>query len=295
MKLKLRILHILLTGLLLVAWCDIAAAPRKVRTQNKTAAKEKTAQTESTEAAQSQAPVDLPPGATLSTNYVTKIGGQGVEPLPGNNSAQPDRAPGSKPDVVVQAYVVDAFGNPILPPETPATDTATGVMIEESPNEPEDREAIVAGEEVEESTGDWLLDFFMGIETPEDPVEDQTAEPGLIVDIPYPDLNPVTRNPRLGKLVSIYPAESFGVLWLDSRYLAFYGRELLLSRNRGLDVTGVFQMTTTRDSKAIGVSLLYGEPQVGDEIIMPGPQYETFLNDLLEREEIALDLPDPQE
>ncbi len=271
--------HLLLACLVL-AWPLVSyAPPKKMRTlpsQSKTTqdSSESSSADIGSKQNSAQAPANLPPGVTFSNSYTTTVSG------PGLVSQEKDTRPeGSTPDVVVYAVEVDEQGNPIPPAEAqpPAEPAFSG--------EPELAIQPPKSPAKEESGG--FLDFLFG------PDEEEVPEPpadGLpaAADIPYPNLSPVTRSPRLGELVSINPQDKIAVMWLDSRYLAFYGDEVLISRRADLEITGVFAVTQTRDSKALGLELLYGEPTPGEEIIMPGPAYQQYILDLADSGAISL-------
>ena len=137
-----------------------------------------------------------------------------------------------------------------------------------------------------------FFSFLFGDDETEPAPEQAAPEPE---PVPYPDLSPASRNTRIGELVSLDENGQLGVVWLDSRYLAFYGREVVLARADDLSVTGVFQLTPLRNGKAVGMKRLTGEPQRGDEIILPGPQYTDYMNDLHDSGQIVLSREDAQQ
>ena len=289
--------HFLLASLLL-AWPLVSyGPPQKMRTlpynsgsetseSDEPSASNSTAKNSASQPpASAQTPSNLPPGVTFSNTYTTTVSGPGL--VRENTATQPDSGQ-SKPDVVVYAVEVDEFGNPIQPQQAPIQPagepepTFSGEPELAIPDRSDD------GQTPQEQSGGFL-DFIFGSD--EVVVEEPANGLPAADAIPYPDLSPVTRSPRLGELVSVNTEEKIGVLWLDSRYLAFYGDEVLLSRRADLEVTGVFAVTEVRDSKALGLDLLYGDPTPGEEIIMPGPAYQEYILELADSGAIALPKP----
>ncbi|QYY35585.1 hypothetical protein [Ruficoccus sp. ZRK36] len=223
----------------------------------------------------------MPPGASLTRGYVTQIKGDGVvaqDRTPG----QPVRS-GPAPDIVVQAVPVDADGNPLSPEPTPAFGPSPA-QPETALNEADSTPAESPQEDEKASDEGGFFSFLFGSDDDE---EEQKEEAAQEETIPVPDLSPASRNMRIGELVTIDNDRSLGVVWLESRYLAFYGRELVLSRADDLSVTGVLQLTTLRNGKAVGLKRLTGTPRRGDEIILPGPQYTDYINELYDTGQIA--------
>ncbi|MDP0497052.1 MAG: hypothetical protein Q7Q73_12690 [Verrucomicrobiota bacterium JB024] len=247
------------------------------------------------------APANLPAGVSLSSGYVTQIKGDVIASSTTVEPYAPEPEAGRQPDIVVQAVRVDANGNPIQrvvltpdggfgpqPPEaaTLATDPAAQAAAEAAPPTPETESA----EAEEKDSGGGFFSFLFGSDEEEAPEQAPAEEPA-----PEPDMYPPSRNVRIGQIVSLDEDDRFGVVWLDSRYLAFYGRELVLSRADDLTVTGAFQLTPQRNGKSVGMLRLTGTPRRGDEIILPGPQYTDYVNELYNSGQLALTREDAQQ
>ncbi len=221
----------------------------------------------------------MPPGTSLSQGYVTQIKGDVVNSSangsPQGQSSFP--ADDSEPVIVVHAVRVDADGNPLAPPSPAGPTPGTPALATDEPNLSAEGEATDNTAAQDEDSGGFFDFLFGSDEEPEQPPEEKAPveEP-----MPFPDLSPASRNLRLGELVTMDEEGDFGVVWLDSRYLAFFGDELVLSRDADLNVTGAMQLTTLRNGKAVGLQRLTGEPKRGDEIILPGPQYTDTVNEL---------------
>ncbi|MBC2593092.1 hypothetical protein H5P28_02345 [Ruficoccus amylovorans] len=219
----------------------------------------------------------LPPGVTMTTGYTTQIKGDYID---SSATGEPFALPsdnGPQPDIVVQAVRVDADGNPLEPPTTfPEPVSAfTDADASSTPTPPTpafDPAPAQATPPQKESGG--FFSFLFG--------SDEDEEPQKTAEEPTPETdNPASsRNLRVGELVSVDKERGFGVVWLDSRYMAFFGDELLLARGDDLAVTGAYQMTLMRNGKAVGLTQIVGDPQPGNEIIYPGPQYTDFVNEL---------------
>ena len=248
------------------------------------------------------APANLPAGVSLSSGYVTQIKGDVVASSTTGEPYAPEPEPGRQPDIIVQAVRVDANGNPIQrvvvtpdggfgpqPPE--AATLAVDPIAEGAPSATEDAATEATPDATEEKdSGGGFFSFLFGSDEEEEPEQAPAGEPA-----PEPDMYPPSRNVRIGQIVSLDEDGRFGVVWLDSRYLAFYGRELVLSRADDLTITGAFQLTPQRNGKSVGMLRLTGEPKRGDEIILPGPQYTDYVNELYSSGQIALTREDAQQ
>jgi hypothetical protein len=239
------------------------------------------------------APANLPAGVSLSSGYVTQIKGDVVASSTTGEPYAPEPEAGRQPDIIVQAVRVDANGNPIqrvvltpdpgFGPQSPESATLAPAAEFEPPT-PE----AAPPEPKKEKSGGGFFSFLFGSDEEEEPEQPAVEEPA-------PDLYPPSRNVRIGQIVSLDEDGRFGVVWLDSRYLAFYGRELVLSRADDLTVTGAFQLTPQRNGKSVGMLRLTGSPRRGDEIVLPGPQYTDYVNELYSSGQIALTREDAQQ
>lgn len=73
-------------------------------------------------------------------------------------------------------------------------------------------------------------------------------------------------NHVVGTIKRVNPQAGFAVGWLHSRYLVL-GSEIF-TRNARLETTATLTLGTARDNRAIGLKILSGRPEIGDEIVV---------------------------
>ncbi|MEO0794464.1 MAG: hypothetical protein AAFX93_04860 [Verrucomicrobiota bacterium] len=86
---------------------------------------------------------------------------------------------------------------------------------------------------------------------------------------------PPTPNMSIGKLVSVDPVRGIAVCWLQTRYIR--ADRPMITRNYEMQTTGVLLPSGEQEGRSAGFWIADGNPRLGDEVIVPGPEYENFV------------------
>ncbi|WP_309386296.1 hypothetical protein [Cerasicoccus frondis] len=87
-------------------------------------------------------------------------------------------------------------------------------------------------------------------------------------------VNP-TPNMAIGKLVSVDLNREIAVCWLQTRYIR--ANLPMVTRNHELETTSVLMPSGQQDGRAAGFWIAEGKPNPGDEVIVPGPDYQGLI------------------
>ncbi|WP_269536982.1 hypothetical protein [Cerasicoccus fimbriatus] len=89
-----------------------------------------------------------------------------------------------------------------------------------------------------------------------------------------------TPNIAIGKLVSVDTDREIAVCWLQTRYIR--ANMPMVTRNYELQTTGVLLPAGEQDGRAAGFWIAQGNPAPGDEVIVPGPDYQGLIQPWVE-------------
>lgn len=92
-------------------------------------------------------------------------------------------------------------------------------------------------------------------------------------------------NVPIGQVTHVDTAGGFCVVWLDSRRIVL--REPSFSRGFTLEPTAILRPTEQRAGNALTLTIAWGQPQPGDEVVFPGPERASWMEARLNEVAVA--------